>query len=124
MILKLIMILLTQTFGFLAGIVFPSLPSGITSHWNVLMEYIQNGYGFITVFIDTSYVAQLFGWWLTLGTLIISVELMMWIWKAVTGNISNEYVSESVSEDGTTYTRTSSGIRYGKPFIRSRTRQL
>lgn len=119
MLLKLIIILLTQTFGFITGVVFPDLPSAFETYWIYIAGYIQQGMSFVAVFLDIGYISQLFSWWISLGALMLTVELMMWIWKAVTGNITAEYVNESVSEDGT-FQRSTTGLRRGRPFIRTR----
>lgn len=98
MLLKLIIILLTQTFGFITGVVFPDLPSAFETYWIYIAGYIQQGMSFVAVFLDIGYISQLFSWWISLGALMLTVELMMWIWKAVTGNITAEYVNESSSD--------------------------
>lgn len=102
MLLKMIMILLTNVFGFLGQVVFPNLPGAVSIYFNYLISYMSQGLSFIAVFLDIPYISSLFAWWISLGALILTIELMLWLWRLITGNINFDYVNEETTMEGDT----------------------
>lgn len=121
MLLTAIFILLTQTFGIITAAVFPALPAYVSTYFDLLVQYINQGMAWVAVFLDIPYISTLFGWWIQLGASILAIEIFVWIWSVVTGNVHSTYNSESTTfnADGEVIrTTSSSGSRHTRRFRR------
>lgn len=77
----------------------PSLPSGFSTVWNTMLQYLGTGFRFIAVTFDVSLLRQLISWWIALGALVLSVEVFYGIWKKITGNAGREAESVTTTFD-------------------------
>lgn len=67
-------------------VVLPVLPPAFVSMFPQVFRWIQSGVGFVWLFVDRAYVSQLAQWWITVCGTLLTVELAIAVWRAVTGN--------------------------------------
>lgn len=67
-------------------VVFPVLPEGFVTVFAQVLRWIQSGLGFVWLFVDRAYVSRLAQWWITVVGSVLTVELAVAVWRAVTGN--------------------------------------
>lgn len=99
MITTFILSIILQVFGALESVVFPTLPSSFTTYWNSGLTYIRQGLSWIYAILDINYVSALLSWWISLGAIFLTVELVYNVWSLVTGNGHNTTPTSDRSSD-------------------------
>lgn len=81
-----ILAIVLSIFGLIGSVVFPALPRSFFVYWDSGLSYIRQGIRFIGQFIPMTYANNLLAWWISLGAILLSVELIYAVWQLITGN--------------------------------------
>lgn len=100
MIFQAIFTLVLSIFSSVAIVVIPALPQGFESVLTTVLEYIDSGLNYVWIFIPRNLALQLFRWWISLASVLLTFELMLEIWRIITGNVGG---TEATSEGTTLY---------------------
>ena len=100
MIFQAIFTLVLSIFSSIATIAIPALPEGFQSVLTTVLQYIDSGLQYVWIFIPRNLALQLFQWWITLASLLLTFELMLEIWRLITGNVGG---TEATAEGTTLY---------------------
>lgn len=103
MIVYLILNVILTCFAGLDHLIMPVLPSGLLSVFTTVVRYMQNGLNFVFTFLDKNYCSQLFSWWITFGSIILSYEMILSVWHLITGNSHTQPVTYDGSYDSITF---------------------
>ncbi|MCR4718794.1 MAG: hypothetical protein K5768_04105 [Firmicutes bacterium] len=101
MIFQAVFTLVLSIFSSIATIAIPAMPQGFESVLNTVFEYIDTGLKYVWIFIPKNLALQLFQWWISLASLLLTFELILEIWRLITGNVGG---TEATSESTTLYT--------------------
>lgn len=95
MIIAFLLRLVVNILSSLFGVVFPLLPSGFPEFFQQVVRWLQSGLGFVFLFVDRGFAASLISWWLSLMAIILSVELVVNVWRIITGHVWEDGAGES-----------------------------
>lgn len=79
--------ILLAIFGSILMTVTPLLPSGFNQVFSTIIDYIDTALSFVWVFIPKNLALQLFQWWIVFFSMVLTVELIVRVWNAITGNL-------------------------------------
>lgn len=69
---------------------FPAMPTSLVTAWNSLKAMLAEGMGFIWFVFDSDVLLIVLNLLLTLIVLEKAIDLTLWIWRTVHGNVGNE----------------------------------
>ena len=87
MIFALFFEILLAIFGNLLAVTTPLLPSGFTQVFSTMIDYLNTGISYVWIFIPKNLALQLFQWWIVFFSMVLTVELIIRVWNAITGNL-------------------------------------
>lgn len=84
--------LLTVLFGIVSLILslfsfLPDMPASLTSVWSTIVGYLQSAFGLVFFFFDNSILSAGLTLLLTLFGGEKVVDVVLWVWKLVHGNV-------------------------------------
>lgn len=100
MLFTAIFTIILAIFGTIATIVIPVMPHAFESVLTTIFQYIDTGLKYVWIFVPRNLVLQLFQWWISLCALLLTWELIIEIWRLITGNVGGqEATAETITYD-------------------------
>lgn len=90
MIISLLFGIILNIFGTIFGVVLPTLPSDVDRILASILQYIGQGLNFVWLFIPKKLVIELFQWWIVFGSVMLTIELALEVWRLITGNAGGQ----------------------------------
>lgn len=117
MIFTVIFGLVLSIFAPILTLAVPLLPPAVDTILQSIFELIEQGLPFVYLFIDRNLALQLFQWWISLAAMLLSVELLLHVWRLIRGNVGGQD-AQAESTSTITFIDTSTGESVTKTVSR------